>query len=350
MAHKIDQTKTEKGAFIAYQQPAWHNLGTVFQREINVSDALKEGGLDFTVCKEANIHRIPFNTDIVSEDSFFTYRSDTNGILGTKLGADYTIFQNSQALDFVQEILDRGTAKIETAGSINGGRRVFICLKNTKEITVGDNDMVHSYALITTSHDGSLAVTAMPTNVRVVCNNTLSAALAGVGAIKIRHTSNANGRMAEALKVMGLLTDSQQQSEDVYNTMRETIIDQNAFFDYVGNIFMSADEIKDAQAGKMIDDLLSTRKQNTLKDVLAFANTGIGQAQSLNNGKMNMWTAYNAVTGYLTSKKYSTADDRMTSLIFGDSAKKIAAAGTLAMAPANVQSIKRNPTANISLN
>lgn len=351
MAHLIDQTKIEKGAFVAFQQPAWHKLGVTFDRSLTVSDALNEGGLNFEVLKAPNIHRIPFCGDVESTESFFTYRSDTNGILGAKLGKDYTVFQNSQALDFVQDILDRGTAAIETAGAIDEGRKVFVCLKTTKQIEVGTGDMVNSFVLITTSHDGSLAITAMPTNVRVVCNNTLCAALSGKGAIKIRHTANATGRVQEALKVLGLLTNSQQQSEDAYNRMRETIIDQNAFFDYVGNIFMTEEEIKEAQAGKLVKDLLSTRKANIITDVVNFANRGIGQSAALNNGKVNMWYAYNAVTGYLTGKKYGSADDRMTSLMFGDSAAKIQEAGVLALAPEKVKTLRKtNFAGNISLN
>jgi phage/plasmid-like protein (TIGR03299 family) len=220
MAHKIDLTKNEKGAFVSYQQPAWHKLGVVFNRELTVSDALNEGGLNFHVDKAPNIHRIPFHPDIESAESFFTYRTDTNGILGSRLGKEYTVFQNLEALNFVQDILDRGTSKIETAGSIDDGRRVFVCLRNNKDITVGDDDKVNSYVLITNSHDGTLAITAIPTNVRVVCNNTLSAALSGKGAVKVRHTANASNRVAEALKILGLLSDSQQQSEDAYNKMR----------------------------------------------------------------------------------------------------------------------------------
>ena len=350
MAHLIDQTKNEKGAFVAFQQPAWHKLGVTFDRALTVADALKEGGLDFDVTKHPNIHRLPSGIDVISDDSFFTMRSDTNAVLGARLGKDYTVFQNSQALDFVQEILYRGTATIETAGAIDGGRKAFICLRNSKQIEVGSGDLVNSFVLIATSHDGSLSITAMPTNVRVVCNNTLSAALSGKGAVKIRHTANANGRMQEALRVLGLLQDSQAQSEDSYNTMRNTAIDQNAFFDYVGNIFMTGAEISEAQAGKKVAELLSTRKANIINDVLKFATQGIGQNSALTNGKPNMWYAYNAVTGYLTGKKYGTADDRMNSLIFGDSASKIEEAGILALCPAKIRTL-RSTAANFgSLN
>ena len=351
MAHKIDMTRNENGGFVSYQQPAWHKLGTVFNRAITVNDALNEGGLNFTVNKAPNIHRIPFNADIESTESFFTYRSDNNIILGSKLGKDYTVFQNSEALSFVQDILDKGTAQIETAGSIDQGKRVFICLKNSNQITVGSNDIVNSYVLITNSHDGTLAITAMPTNVRVVCNNTLQAALGSKGAIKIRHTINANYRVSEALKVLNLLNDSTQKSEDVYNTMHQNIISKNDLIDYIGNIFMSEEEIKMSQAGKKIDEVLSTRKQNIITDVLGFANRGIGQAQALNNDKLNMWYAYNAVTGYLTGKKYGSDNDRMNSLMYGDSANKIQLATQLATAPDTIKTLKKvNHIADISLN
>jgi hypothetical protein len=113
---------------------------------------------------------------------------------------------------------------------------------------------------------------------------------------------------------------------------------------------MTADEIKEAQAGKMVKDLLSTRKMNVINDVLTFALRGIGQTQALNNGKVNMWYAYNAVTGYLTSKRYSSESDRMTSMMFGDAAGKIAEAGTLALHTENVKSLRKSVLSGLNLN
>jgi len=338
MAHKIDLS-TGKPALVMFQQPAWHGLGKVFTTEISRTEAENEGGLTFQVEKAPNIHTIPGIDPIVSKDSFFTYRTDTNAILGTRLGRDYTVYQNHEALDVIDELLKNGNLKIETAGAVDQGKRVFICLKMANPIIVGGNDEVSQYVLLANSHDGSLAITAMPTNVRVVCWNTLSAALgAAKPQHKIRHTTNAADRVKEAFKIMGLLQENSKLNSAAYNAMREHKISNTDFFDYIGNILMTPEEIVNLQKGAK--DVLSTRKQNIVKEVLEYAEIGQGQAEALGNGNLNYWWAYNAVTGYLTSKKYNTADDRFNSLMFGDSAAKIKTAANLALKPDTIKPVR----------
>ncbi len=85
-----------------------------------------------------------------------------------------------------------------TAGSIKGGRVVFGSLALQRETVLdpsGVADKVKTYLLINTSHDGSIAIQASITPVRVVCANTLNLALGGKKkkngikqSFKIRHT------------------------------------------------------------------------------------------------------------------------------------------------------------------
>lgn len=347
MAHKIDHSKG-KAAFISYQAPAWHKLGKVFNQEITIQQALTESGLDFHVDKLPNIHRLGTGKDIVSDSSFFTVRTDVQKVLGTRLGPDYTVYQNTEALEIVDELLKSKKMIIETVGAIDEGRQVFTCLKLNNSIVVDGTDEVMQYVLLTNSHDGTRAITAMPTNVRVVCANTLSAALEGAkGAHKIRHTKNAADRVKEAFTIMGLLEDNSKSSEAAYNAMKHNSITKQEFFDYIGNIFITPDEIAGLQKGDK--DVISTRKQNTISEVLQFASTGVGQAEAMGDS-LNMWYAYNAVTGFLTSKKYGSADDRFESLILGDSAKKINAAGELALRPQNIRTLSASATKIAGMN
>lgn len=349
MAHMIDNSKGFN-AFVSFQKSAWHGLGKVFQTELTMEQALTESGQDYHVSKYPNIHRLPDGTDIISNDSFFTMREDTAAVLGSRLGVDYTVMQNREAFEIVDDILQFGKATIETAGAIDGGKRVFICMKIKQPLIIGGSDEVNQYLLIANSHDGTLAITAMKTNIRVVCNNTLSAALSGAkGAHKIRHTRNAQDRLKEALAVMGMLDEASKLNAAAYNAMQATDLTKQEFFDYIGNIFMTDEEIKKLQKGER--DVLSTRKKNIITDVLNFSETGIGQREALDGGNRNGWWAYNAVTGYLTGKKYSSADDRFNSLMLGDGAAKIKTAGELILQPNKVQSLAGKPqTGGIFLN
>lgn len=216
---------------------------------------------------------------------------------------------------------------------------MFVCLKLQNPIIVGSQDAVEQYVLLANGHDGSLAITAMPTNVRVVCWNTLSAALGAAKAEhKIRHTKNSADRVKEAFRIMGLLEDNSKHNTAAYNAMQHNSLTKQEFFDYIGNVFFDAEEIAGLRKGDR--EAISTMKKNVLSEVLNFAETGIGQKEALTNSGPNMWYAYNAVTGYLTSKPYKNKDKRFDSLIFGDSAKKIAVAGDFALKPHTIQPLK----------
>lgn len=354
MAHLIDNSKGFN-AFIEAKtdQPAWHGIG-IIKDSISTEDAKQV--IDYTVVKAPNHHIIPIedgksHKTIISTDSFFTYRSDVNKVLGTKLGKDYTVLQNTEILTIVEEILQKGTTTIETAGVIDEGKKAFVCLNTNKTISVGSNDIIKQYVLIATSHDGSMGIMATPTNIRVVCNNTLSAALRNAhGATKIRHTANANSRLYEAMKVLKLIEDNSAINEDTYNEMQNTVISKEQMFDYFGSIFFTKDEITQFQQGKKADEVISTRKQNILTEVLNFANNGVGQSLAMEGEDHTLWSAYNAVTGYVTRRKYSSLNDRANSMMFGSSAQLIHDAGVLAANPSKIVSISQKIIPNLNFN
>jgi phage/plasmid-like protein (TIGR03299 family) len=123
------------------------------------------------------------------------------------VGDRYQVFQNEDLFSFGDNILDGGGVW-ESAGSIKQGRQVFGSIKIDRELILdpqGIADKTESYLLITTSHDGSSAIQAMVTPVRVVCQNTLNMALNGAKqSFKVRHTAKQADRVAEARRVLGL--------------------------------------------------------------------------------------------------------------------------------------------------
>ncbi len=358
MAHKIDFSKGTAAYIGANGAPAWHGLGTTLDGAVSTQQALELGGLDFQVIKLPNLHYLPsFDGGVgetrISENSFFTLRTDTNGILGDRLGRDYTVLQNIEALNVVDEILQAGAGTIETAGALDEGRKVFICLKVNADIVVNGNDTVKQYVLFTNSHDGSLAITAMFTNIRVVCNNTLTAALSEArkaDKIKIRHTANASDRLKEAAKILGLIKTNTEQNAEQYGKMQMHVISKAEILDYFGNVFFSAEEIKGLKAGAKAKELLSTQKINTLEKVAAFAATGIGQSLAMKGNDHTMWSAYNAVTGYITRKSFSSYNDRANNLLFGSGAEVVERAGVLAANPSQIVKLSATATGGLFLN
>jgi phage/plasmid-like protein (TIGR03299 family) len=213
MAHLLEQGANGETAFASLREPAWHNLGTVFQDEVTTAQMLEMAHLNDWNVRLEDVE-IP-DTFISDKMYYFVTRTnpfnrDQNDVLGV-VGERYNVLQNEDLFDFGDLLLDGG-GRWETAGSIKNGRQVFGSLALERETILDPNgvsDKVNTYLLINTSHDGSVAIQASITPVRVVCANTLNLAL-GKGnrgvkqSFKIRHTQTASGRIQQAREALGL--------------------------------------------------------------------------------------------------------------------------------------------------
>lgn len=316
MAHLIDNQKGFNAFASSENLEAWHGLGQKVAGNLTSAEALELGGINFQVEKFPNVHRFPSGIEIVSEKSFFTARMDTNFVLGSNVGSSYSIWQNTEMIEIVDRILDSGTAKIATVGSISDGAKVFICLKLEKDFGL-NNDRTEQYVLICNSHDGSLAVTAKFTNVRVVCNNTLTSALQGKSDVKIKHTTNKDEKITEAMKILKLIKGSTDANQQIIENLYNRKINQDTFYKYVLDLYSTPAEIGEMKKGSKFDDVYSTRKKNIINGVLDFSLQGIGQKEALNGGELTSYWAYNAVNGMISRTGSSDASIRANSLLFG---------------------------------
>lgn len=347
MAHLIDRSRGIS-AFVSYLQPAWHGLGQITNEPIgSLEHAMKLGQLDYLVQKAPNVHRVPGMPDVISENSFFTYRTDTGGILGDKLGSQYIPVQNHEALAIVDGLITEGCT-IETAGALSGGARAFVCVQLPESIKVNGTDEVRQFAVIACGHDGSMGILAYFTNTRVVCNNTLQASFSGaVQKRSIRHTASAKSKIEEAGKLMSIAVKNRETVQRGYQQLADTNIIEQRFFDYVGNLFFSDEEIKEMRSGKRAREVVSTRKMNVVTDVLNYYERGIGQQDI----KGTMWGAYNSITGYYSNvKKYENAEARMDALLFETGANVMNKALQLASSPETIVPLRAIASASFNDN
>ena len=345
MAHEIDTQKGFEG-FASFKQTAWHGLGTILEERMSIADALKFGGLDFEVQKSPNVHRFPDATEQVSEDSFFTYRTDTNCVLGDKLGKGYTVMQNMVALDLVDELVSKQSMTIETVGSLCDGAKVFVTLKNETPIDLGSNDITEQYLVLLNGHDGNTAISAYFTNVRVVCQNTLNASL-GLSKNKhtVRHTVTAKDRLTEALIIMGVMQRNTDLDKQAYQKMKAQQFTDKMFSHYLGNIFFTPLEMAEFKTG---ESSISTRKKNVIAEVVNFAHTGIGQDLA---GEGSAFWAYNAITGYFSNQKnYKDSELRMDNLLWGTDSGVMNRAAELALKPEKIVNLDREFASSLMLN
>jgi len=294
MAHELEiDEATGQATFASLRQPAWHNLGTVFEQEVNTAEMLKLAHLDNW---NVRLEDVSIPSGFASDKSYsFVSRTnpfdqDQTDILGI-VGERYVPLQNEDLFSFGDNLLDGG-GRWETAGSIKGGRQVFGSIALENSITLDPNgiaDKIDNYLLINTSHDGSIAIQASITPVRVVCANTLNLALtsfkgknASKQTFKIRHTSTAEGKIAVARQALGLANTYIDEFSQLANQLIQTEITKSKFDEIVAIAYPKPE--KDSKG--------SFKKWESKTDLLQ--DIYVGQFNDTIAG--TAWGAYNALT------------------------------------------------------
>lgn len=152
------------------RKKAWDGLGTEVKEAANSADALRLAGLDWTV-EQHPVYLGGSATPIPNYKA--NVRDRDHRVLGIVTDR-YQIIQNTEAFAFTDNLIG-GDVRYETAGSLKGGKRIWLLAKMPMAKVAGDD--VEPYLCFTNTHDGSGSVKVCVTPVRVWCQNTLNLAL-----------------------------------------------------------------------------------------------------------------------------------------------------------------------------
>ena len=323
MAHNLNfNEKANQYAFASAVEIPWHKLGQIVDHKMTTREAIEFAHLNYHVEKTPAL--VQLNDEILTiPNSFATFRTDNNAILtksGKTVTKDYKVVQNIEAFEFFDAIIDEGEAIIETAGALGDGEIVFITAK-LPESYITPDDVVNNYLVLTMSHDGTMSIQSMFSPVRVVCNNTLSAALdKNSHKITIRHTLSASDRLKMAHNLMGITKKNIENINIVHQAMANTKINKEQM-KYFLDVFLTHDEIMELE-NKRLSDVISSRKMNLINGLIEYLHIGVGQDMDTTKG--TVWGAYNAITGYYHNiKNYKDDTSKVISLIKGDYGNKI---------------------------
>lgn len=243
MAHNLEEMNGEV-AFALRGAPAWHGLANatwdadshVTTREMLDAAKLSQWNVRLEQVTYPADYRPVSDTFMVVRTNPFDQGTDILSVVGER----YHTYQNEELFEFGDTLLDGG-GEWESAGSIKQGRQVFGSLVLPRDIVLdsgGANDVVKTYLLVTTSHDGSSAIQAMTTPVRVVCQNTLNMALSGAKqSYKVRHTATASGRVQAARTALGISFAYLDKFEDEAKALYAASITDQQFFDLVNVLY-----------------------------------------------------------------------------------------------------------------
>jgi|TARA_R110001583_G_scaffold55916_7_gene169540 hypothetical protein len=232
MAHELDVRENGEHSYIGVKD-AWHKLGTVFEDGFTLEQAMEFGGLNWNVEKVQHYIRMkavdqPTGLqvgargwtrawNVESPDSFAVIRDDRQGsdaVIGN-VGRIWEPLQNRDAFGVLEPLLDAGMCRLETAGALRNGARVWMQIQFDKQKIVASaedylstrptverdeamrqlHDMlgdIAPFALLTNDHSGQAMAKIFECWIRVVCANTMAAAerkQKGIS-LAVSHTKN----------------------------------------------------------------------------------------------------------------------------------------------------------------
>ena len=319
MAHHIETHGQNAAALFARQDP-WHRLGTTVAGEaFTAQDAMTLGRLGGW-----DVRKVPVSATEIREDGVttmevpgayatvrtnpFTSQSEPLAVVG----AGYHPLQNEEHAEFLNHLADASGAIFDTAGSLRGGRQVFVTMRLPQHLTIG----------------GTSAFRLLVTPVRVVCANTQHAALRDhVSSWAIRHTRNAKHAVQAARDTLGLTFAYVEAFEAEAEQLINTTVTDAQFFALIGSLFGSPDP--DAPARTLN---AARRREASLSHLWHDAATQSGIAGTA-------WAAYQSVVEYVdhyapVRDKSNAAHARAVRLLTTDEPARLKAQAWTALAPA----------------
>lgn len=273
-------------------------------------------------------------------------RADTDEVFQVST-VRYHPIQNIQVVDFFQQFCEAGHGTMETLIGINGGRIIVALVRLNGIEEIGKGDKVASFLTLATSHDGSLRTIAKPTQVRIVCWNTLCAAL-GLGSgklgekeqreFRLKHSAKwTQDRADEAKRVMGMAVEQVKRVNEVARELAKVTIDEKGREEFVTRLLKGESLLDQAMANTtgagtagLLDAIVEDQGNGNAHTDGSNGTEGLkrlGKAilesilespgSDLPGAKGTLWGAVNGVTHYVDHVRGRSDDTRMAAAWFG---------------------------------
>lgn len=302
-------------------KPAWYRLGVNVRDALNADDAMAMSHLkdwwpqvipaEWTD-RAGNVHQ--------SKDSFLILRSDTEEQIG-KCGNRYQGLRHEQIFGFLDKVRGEFGAHYEVAGSLHGGREVFVTMRLPEQrFAVNGVDSVEPYCVFFNPHTGEGAAKCVPSTVRAECANTTALAIrqAGGRGIRIRHDGNIDQRVEDARMALGLAIRGVETYREQAEQMAATPLSPLPYFEGIldtvlevtrADALKGADVLAAAIATTQAErDLAAKRFQRQIDKRRSILEDIVERYEAERNGIGGMrgtaWSAYNAVTDHTSHYQY----------------------------------------------
>ena len=337
MGHNLME-EGNRSMYVGVEGTPWHGLGQSLPEAVSAEDAVRTIKADFPVetvpvyAKDGDrFIELPTSRATVGRIHGYPGGPGANPGMDPVYGVvsdRYRVIQNMDAAEAYRGITG---LRIHTGGLLGEGETLWLMgeVDPARALFLA-GDETKKYVVLANRHDGTGAARMFFTPVRVVCQNTLSAALSGASVadgIKIRHRGNIKDKIAEASETLGFAVKFFQRMERDANRLaafRPTSPQRTAFLDAVAPLDPPDPHPRSyaQQSRNRIIDLSIRGKGNARHD---------GSA----------WALYNGLTDWADHERRGTGPDarpdaRFATMVWGSGARlKARGFDTLAaMAPA----------------
>ena len=328
MGHQIQENDT-----IVYTRSGgvpWHGIGIPIGDNLSPEKVLTTAKLDWKVEAQPLPKQKGFEDHT---DHRQLVRIGTDGekhrILDI-VGKRFTPVQNDEVFGVFTKFVKAGKMKMETAGSLRGGKFVWALAKTTEAFSLAGKDEVRGYLLLVSPHKSGWCLSAKLTPTRVVCWNTMSYALDNNGLSsmwKMRHDRNFDDIAKEEMEqTLGLVHTLMVSFKEHAQFLAKTKWTEATTVEYLCRAFDPKLAVKLTEEKKMpkklsaVNDLKDIhgrhRFKRAIRLVLEDPNAN-NPGHDMASAKGTAWGAFNIVTGSLDHVLGHTAENRMFSSTMG---------------------------------
>ena len=317
----------------------WHGIGFPIDHNADPDEMLVASGLDWTVSKrglrtfqEGN-YKATDATTLDVKDYYVLVRDSDNKVLGPA-GKEYTPIQNKQAFDFFKKFTSAGHMSMETAGSLQGGRQVWVLAKIKKLFTLPGGDEVQAYLLLGSPHIWGKSLVIKFTVIRVVCANTYLMSMndSSIGkGFRMPHIRAFDDEVAKEAEISaGIATELFEGFEQTANKLVKARIDDESAIRFVADImqpemiteqfgkgFYKQSEAKQAELIVSPNSPKIDPTQFKRAAYEAFNSINKQPGSDMDSARGTAWGCFNAITYYIDHTAGRDRDNALFASWFG---------------------------------
>lgn len=300
MAHQLEMNENGEAMMAYAGETPWHGLGKEVPNDLSPEQMLKTAGLDWAVEKHPTF--FTKDNEQFQTEKYALVRSTDNSVLDV-VSADWKPVQNHEAFEFFTEYVHAGDMEMNTAGSLKNGQIVWALAKVKDSFELFGGDRVDSFLMFTNPHKWGQSIDIRFTPIRVVCNNTLTAALntSSKNAVKVNHRSIFDPE--EVKTTLGIASEQLSKYKSQAHFLGTKRYSNDTLKEYFKEIFP-----------------VLTQKENSKKEMSKTAQIAMNVIETQPGAEFargSWWQAFNAVTFLVDHKIGRSQESRLTSSWFG---------------------------------